>query len=220
MLGIGLGSAVALVISLLILPARSHTTFAETAGRAVSRMSELASILMKGLSEQAIRQTIQKLHDDIRQTISQAETVADEVLRERATHLTAGPNPLPMCRTLRRLRNDLAMIGRTTTEPLPESIRATLSEVTAATGCAIQRSSGASSGAVTRQQKAPSFEQCEKEIERFASTLTELRRNGLLQELPDETVGRIFGLAFSIEELHQNLKDLVDRANDLAPSGK
>lgn len=220
MLGIGLGSAVALVVSLLILPARSHTTFAETAGRAVFRMSELASILMKGLSRTGDPQTIQKLHDDIRQAISQAETVADEVLRERATHLTAGPNPLPMCRTLRRLRNDLAMIGRTTTEPLPESIRATLSEVTAATGSAISTFLWASSEAVTRQQKAPSFEQCEKEIERFASTLTELRRNGLLRELPDETVGRIFGLAFSIEQLHQNLKDLVDRVNDLVPAGK
>jgi uncharacterized membrane protein YccC len=216
MLGIGLGSVVALVVSLLILPARAHGTFAESAGRAVSTMSEIASILLKGLSETGDPETIQKLYDELRQVIGQAETLADEVQRERATFLAAGPDPLPMCRALRRLRNDLSMIGRTTAEPFPDSIRVRLSEVTTATGSAIATFLEDSSEAILRQQPAPSFERCEKEIARFASTLTEVRRIGLLRELPDETVGRIFGLAFSLEQLHQNLKDLVDRINDLA----
>jgi hypothetical protein len=121
-----------------------------------------------------------------------------------------------MCRALRRLRNDLAMIGRTTAEPFPDSIRATLTEVTVTTGAAIATFLETSSEAITQQQQAPSLERCEIQISRFASTLTELRRRGLLRELPDETVGQIFGLAFSIEQLHQDLKDLVDRINDLA----
>jgi len=216
MLGIGLGSAVALIVSLVILPARAHGTFAEAAGRAVSRMSTLASILMKRMSESGDPEKIQNLHDEIRQAISQAEAVADEVLRERASHLAAGPDPLPMCRALRRLRNDLAMIGRTTTEPLPDSIRVSLSDVTTAAGSAITTFLEISSEAITRQQQAPSIEQCEKEMARFASTLAELRRSGSMRELPDETVGQIFGLAFSVEQLHQDLKDLVDRINDLA----
>ena len=216
MLGIGLGSVVALVVSLVILPARAHGTFGETAGRVVSRMSALVAILMKRMSEPGDPETIQKLYDDIRQAISQAETVADEVQRERATHLAAGPDPQPMCRALRRLRNDLAMIGRTTSDPLPESIRVALSDVTAATGSAITTFLEISSEAITRQQQAPSIERCEKEIARFASTLTELRRSGSMRELSDETVGQIFGLAFSVEQLHQDMKDLVDRINDLA----
>jgi uncharacterized membrane protein YccC len=216
MLGIGLGSVVALVVSLVILPARAHGTFAETAGRVVSRMSALVAILMKRMSEPGDPEAIQKLYDDIRQAISQAENVADEVLRERATFLAAGPDPLPMCRALRRLRNDLAMIGRTTTEPLPDSIRVALSDVTAAAGSAITTFLEVSSEAITRQQQAPSIERCEKEMARFASTLTELRRSGSMRELPDETVGQIYGLAFSIEQLHQDLKDLADRINDLA----
>ena len=215
MLGIGLGSVVALVVSLLILPARAHGTFAETAGRAVSRMSELAAILMNGLSETGDPETIQKLHDGIRQAIGQAEAAADEVLRERATYLATGPDPLPVCRALRRLRNDLAMIGRATTERLPDRIQAVLSDTIAATGSAVATFLGACSEAITRQQQAPPIEPCEKELAHFASTLTELRRSGFLKELPDETVGRIFGLAFSLEQLHQNLKDLVDRTNDL-----
>jgi uncharacterized membrane protein YccC len=216
MLGIGLGSVVALVVSLVFLPARAHGAFAEAAGRAVSRMSAIVSILMKRMSEPGDPEAIQKLYDDIRQAISQAEAAADEVLRERATFLASGSDPLPMCRALRRLRNDLAMIGRTTAEPFPDSIRATLTEVTVTTGAAIATFLETSSEAITQQQQAPSLERCEIQISRFASTLTELRRRGLLRELPDETVGQIFGLAFSIEQLHQDLKDLVDRINDLA----
>jgi hypothetical protein len=108
------------------------------------------------------------------------------------------------------------MIGRTTTEPLPDSIRVALSDVTAAAGSAITTFLEISSEAITRQQQAPSIERCEKEMARFASTLTELRRSGSMRELPDETVGQIYGLAFSIEQLHQDLKDLADRINDLA----
>ncbi|HLQ78160.1 MAG TPA: FUSC family protein [Terriglobia bacterium] len=220
MLGIGLGSVVALVVALLVLPARAHGTFAESAGRAVKKMSALALILMKGLSEAGDPETIQSLHDDIRRLIQQAEAVADEVMRERATHLVAGPDPLPMCRALRRLRNDLAMIGRATAEPLPESIRKPLSEPTAATGSAIAEFLEACGEAISRQQPAPSIERCEKELAHFATTLTGLRRVGLLHELPDETVGRIFGLAFALEQLHQNLEELSDRIQELAAAGK
>jgi len=216
MLGIGVGSVAALVVTLLIVPARTHGAFAEKAGRAVSTMSELASILLKGLSETGNPDTIQRLHDDIRKTIGQAEALADEVQRERATYLAPAPDPLPMCRALRRLRNDLAMVGRIMSEPFPDSIRSALSDVTTATGFAIVRFLESSSKAITRQQHAPSLDPCEMEIARFASTLTELRRRGLLRELPDETVGQVFGLAFTIEQLHQNLKELVDRTNDLA----
>ena len=215
MIGIGLGSVVALVVALLVLPARAHRAFAETVGRAVTRMSELVSILMNGQYEAGDPAAIQKLHDDIRKAIGQAEAIADEAARERATYLAAGPDPLPMCRALRRLRNDISMIGRTTAEPLPESIRMPLSAPTAATGAAIASFLEACGEAISRQQPAPSFEQCEQEMAHFASTLTEMRRIGLLRELSDEIVGRIFGLAFSLEQLHQNLKDLVDRIQEL-----
>jgi hypothetical protein len=34
--------------------------------------------------------------------------------------------------------------------------------------------------------------------------------------MSDEAVGRLFGQAFALEQLHQNLKDLADRADELA----
>jgi uncharacterized membrane protein YccC len=215
MMGIGLGSVVALIVSLVILPARAHGTFAEAAGRAVSKMSELAAMLLNGSSEPD-PERIRGLHGELRNAISQAEAVANEVLRERAAYLGSAPDPLPMCRALRRIRNDLTMIGRTTAEPLPDSIRNSLLEITTATGSAIATFLAESSEAIKLQQRAPSLEQSEKEIARFASMMRGLRRTGSLRELSDDTVGTIYGLAFSIEQLHQNLKELVDRTNDLA----
>ncbi|MBV9510523.1 MAG: hypothetical protein JO303_09620, partial [Caulobacteraceae bacterium] len=43
-----------------------------------------------------------------------------------------------------------------------------------------------------------------------------LREAGLTSQLPDEMVGRLFGLAFALEQLGQNLADLVDRTGELA----
>jgi uncharacterized membrane protein YccC len=216
MMGIGLGSVVALIVSLVILPARAHGSFAEAASSAVSGLAVLAAVLMKGFTESKDPDFILKLHDELRQAIGRVESFANEVARERAAHVAYAPDPLPMCRVLRRIRNDLTMIGRTTAEPLPVLIPSAFSEVTAATGSAVAAFLEDSSNAIKRQQHAPSLERSEMEMARFASTLTEMRRNVLLRDLPDETVGRIFGLAFSIEQLHQNLKDLADRINDLA----
>jgi hypothetical protein len=46
--------------------------------------------------------------------------------------------------------------------------------------------------------------------------MTELRREGLTRDLSDEAVGRIFGLAFALEQLLRDLGDLRDRAQELA----
>jgi len=112
--------------------------------------------------------------------IQQAEAVADEVMRERATHLAVGPDPLPMCRALRRLRNDLAMIGRATAEPLPESIRKPLSEPTAATGSAIADSSKPAAQQSHDSSRHRRLNDAKRNWPHFATTLTGLRRGGLL----------------------------------------
>jgi hypothetical protein len=40
-----------------------------------------------------------------------------------------------------------------------------------------------------------------------------------MRELPDDVVGRIYGLAFSLEQLERNLKEFVDRIEELAAEG-
>ena len=47
-----------------------------------------------------------------------------------------------------------------------------------------------------------------------AAAMAQARQAGTTRHLPDELVGRIFGLAFSFEQLSENLKDLAARIDE------
>jgi uncharacterized membrane protein YccC len=215
MFGVGLGSVAAFVVALLVFPTGTHRTFAKAAGRAVSAMAELASILFKGIHGETEPKTIQSLHDSIRKTINQAEAAAEEVARERTALLSTMPDPLPMCRTLRRIRNDLAMIGRVTSESLPEWIQERLLAPGDAAAYAVSRFLTECGNAISLRSPAPSLETCRKELAQLETTITNLRWIERARQLPDADVGRLFGFVFSLEQLDHNLTDLIDRINSL-----
>ena len=214
--GIGIGSLAAFIVALLVLPARVHGAFAEVAGQVSGRMSELAAILINGVNVQVDPGTIQRLHDEVRKSINQAELAADEILRERATHLSDGPDPLPMCRALRRIRNDLSMIGRVTSELFPDAVRGRLAAPSQTAAAAVAGFLGECGNAISRRASAPSFENCERELTGLVSTLRGLRWIGPMRELPDDVIGRIYGLAFGLEQLERNLTELIERIKELA----
>jgi hypothetical protein len=183
-------------------------------------MSELAAILLRVLDEPGDPGTTQRLHDEIRKSTNQAELAAEEVLRERATHLSiGGPDPLPICRALRRIRNDLTMIGRVTSESFPDPVRERLSAPSQTATAAVAGFLRDCGNSISRRASSPPFENCERELAQFVSTLTGLRWIGPMRELPDDVVGRIYGLAFSLEQLERNLKEFVDRIDELAADG-
>jgi hypothetical protein len=60
----------------------------------------------------------------LRGGIAALEAAGGEARRERASRLTGDPDPEPLVRTLRRLRNDLATIARAAAEPLAPAVSA------------------------------------------------------------------------------------------------
>jgi hypothetical protein len=205
-----------MVVALAVLPARAHESLADAAGRAIAKMGDLAAIVMKGLSGEGDPDTIQRLHDDIRVALAQAEAAGDDATRERATYLSAGPDPRSILRTLRRLRNDLAAIGRTTSEPLPDALRPLLAEPASQVAAAIAEFLDASGKATANQEPSPSLQEVDAAFAQFSCAVAESRKAHLMRELPDEAVGRVFGLAFVLDQLHQNLKDLADCTTELS----
>jgi uncharacterized membrane protein YccC len=220
MLEIGLGSIVALGVALLVLPARAHRLMADAAGLALETMAELTLVLMSGLESASDPNAIQDLHDRIRKAIARAEAAGDEASRERANHLTDAADPEPLCRTLRRLRNDLAMIGRAAVAPLPEPVRARLAGPASRAGAAIASFLRDAAAAIARRAPMPSLDAVEHSFAEYAAAMAELRREALMHDLADEAAGRTFGLAFALEHLLRNLTDLRDRAQEFAsPAG-
>ncbi|MEO5924032.1 MAG: FUSC family protein [Bryobacteraceae bacterium] len=200
MLEITIGSVVALAVALAVLPARAHSTLSESADRVLKSMGDLAAIILR--SGSTSHPDFQRLHDEIRKSLTQTEAAAAEAFQERNAHLTTAPDPLPFCRTLRRLRNDLTMIGRLNTDPLPDLADAVT---------AVLRRSGE---AILGHQPAPPLEAFESALAQHTAEVADLRKSGATRPLPDETIGRIFGLTFALDQLHDNLKDLTDRLNE------
>jgi hypothetical protein len=216
MLEIALGSIAALGVALLILPVRAHGILADAAGRALVRMGDLAAQFLDGVSGHGDTAAIQQLHDEIRRAIAQAEAAADEAARERTTYLTAAPDPRPICRTLRRIRNDLVMIGRTTAEPFSEPVANALGGPVADAGRRISVFLRDSGHAVSRQDPLPSLQAVSAAIAEEGSAVVKLRKERVTRDLSEEGVGQVFGLGFGLEQLRHDLEDLVDRADELA----
>ena len=47
-----------------------------------------------------------------------------------------------------------------------------------------------------------------------------MRRAGLTRDLPAEAIGRIFGLAFALDQISRDLDDLASRAEERAGKRK
>jgi uncharacterized membrane protein YccC len=216
MLEVGLGSIVAVLVAAVLAPGGSRQAVRSAAATALEAMAELLILLMNGLAQGADQAAVEALHAKIRAEIAKAEVAADETRRERIISLIAGSDPTPLCRTLRRLRHDLATIGRSTRNPLPSPIRERLTEPAAATADAMARFLRQSAAAIERASPPPSTAPEREALAGFAAAVAELRASGLARALSDEDVARLFGLAFGLEQLGQNLDDLTARVAELA----
>lgn len=216
MLEIGLGSLIALVVAIVVLPARAHGLLAATAARTLELMVDLAAMLFSGLSTPVDQEAVQVLHDRIRLALSRCDAAADEALRERTHYLSDAPHPGPLARTLRRVRNDLVMIGRLSGEPLPEPVAQRLAPSIGRVAEEFVGFLRGSARALEARTASPSLDGMAAARAEFDATLAELRRENVLRALPDEALPRLFGLQFALEQLIHNLEDLAARVRELA----
>lgn len=213
LLEIGLGSAVALAVALTILPERAHGAVTRAAGEALEAMGALALVLV---GEARDEEAAPGLHQKVRRAIIAAEAAAVEAAREQRVNLSAATDPEPLCRTLRRLHNDLIMIGRATETPLDAPLGPRLSIPAAEAAGAVARFVNGTASALGVRTRAPDLVEVGQALSRYAAAITEVRREHLTRDLPDEALGRIFGLSFALEQLGSHLRELADRADELA----
>jgi uncharacterized membrane protein YccC len=216
MLEIGLGSVVALAVALLVLPERAHGVLSRAAAQALDLMADLTAALARGLAEPRDAAAADALHGAIRKAITAAEAAALEAVRERRINLAGLADPEPLCRTLRRLHNDLAMVGRASPEPLAGPVRDALAGPAMGAAEAIAARLREVGQAIAAGKAGPSAEALDQALATYGAAVAALRRGGLTRELPVDAVGRIFSLTFTLEQLQLNLRDLADRAAEIA----
>jgi uncharacterized membrane protein YccC len=215
LLEIMLGSGIALAVALFVMPARAQDALAGAVGAALKAMADLARELPQGLAGSADVAAIQAGHDRIRAAIAKAEVAADEALRERASFLAPHHDPLPICRTLRRLRHDFAILGRTMTAPLPETVRPLLTPAIGGLCEALGAFFDEAGASFAKRAAPPAFETLDHAFAAEGQALATARREGLTRALADEELERIFGLGFALGQIRRDLRDLAARGGEM-----
>ena len=214
MFEVGLGSVVAVVVTLVLAPSRASSHLGQSAATALEAMAELVGVLMRGLARERPHHEVEAVHARIRAALAAADTAAGEVRRERFVTLTEVFDPEPLCRTLRRVYHDLIMVQRATASPLPQAEQLE-GPGSAFAGRADDLLCGLA-GAIVHRSPLPTAAAEKEARARFIDAVAALRSSGATREMPDEAVARFFGLAFALEQLGENLDDLTERVGELA----
>src|SRR5712675_2524503 len=130
------GALTGLSVSFFVLPSRAHGQIRVSAARALELIAAALSELLAGLTRGLDNDALHRLQDGIGMALVELNATGAEAERERAAHLSSGPDTGPLLRTILRLRHDVVMIGRASVVPLSANLQArlapSLSEVSTA----------------------------------------------------------------------------------------
>ncbi|WP_246775885.1 hypothetical protein [Methylobacterium aquaticum] len=204
-----------LAVSLLVAPAR--------AARAVTgQAARLARLLADQLAALARLDAVETpeakaLPPAVRRALARLETLAGEAARERRSRLSAAPDPDPLLRTLMRLRHDLVLLRRAIAEADAEVLRVHLAGAWGeAARAAAGRLRDLADALAEGRRPAGDDVALAAAIAGYRDAIDGMRRRQVTRTLSTDAVGRIFWLAFSLEQLRRNLDDLAARAKDFS----
>ncbi len=209
---VGLGCAVGVVVSVLVLPARASRGVLETAVAMARLLAEQLEALTLPAEQAQARLTA--LETRRHQMLGQMEALLGAAARERRSGLTDMPDPEPMLRTLLRLRNDVSMLRSAVEVSGHEVLQGPAASSwmsVARTGASILRrlADSLSSG-----QAPDSTSAMADAVSDYKATIDEIRRSHQTSHMSTDTLWRLFGTGFVLEQFRRNLDDLVERAGE------
>src|SRR6266699_3180838 len=131
------GAVTGLLVSFLVLPSRAHSQIRVNAARLLDLLAAALSELLAGLTRGLDNDALHRIQDGIGAALVNLNAMGAEAERERAAHLSSGPDTGPLLRTVLRLRHDVEMIGRASVVPLPGNVLSRLSRPLANISAAI-----------------------------------------------------------------------------------
>jgi uncharacterized membrane protein YccC len=220
LLEIALGCTVALGVALAITPARAHRLLSAAAAEALDPMRELIERLLAGIANPVDPAVVLALHDRIRGAIERCAAAAGDAARERASYLSDAPDPDPLVRSLRRISHDVIMLARALREPLPAPLTGPLASPATGFTTAAAEFLTALAEALRHKASAPPLKPLRDAVCKYEDAIAELRRGRQIVPLSTESAERVFGTAFALQQLVDNLTDLADRTDDLSSDQK
>ena len=213
-LEVGLGCAVGLLVSVLIVPAHASHLVLENAAQVTRLLAEQLDALAL-LSDQT-QVDVAAMALKTWQSLSKLETLVGEAARERRSWLADAPDPEPLLRTLMRLRNDTIMLRRAAREPSNAALRDHAAQPWSRAmeaGAATLRSVGE---ALVKGRAPERSDLIEAALNDFKAALDDIRRRELTRGLSTEAVWRLFGAGFALEQFRHDLDNLIDQAEEFS----
>jgi uncharacterized membrane protein YccC len=211
---IGLGSVIGLAVALFVFPARAHRVLIDKAAQTIFLLAELLRSTLARLYGNRDDDGLSHLHDRIRACLSEAETAGSETARERFSLLADAPDPASLLRAIRRLRNSVILVGRASAEPLPKQVVPHLLEPLHRADAALTEFLIGLSQSMPPHEPPPPLDSVNAALDLYGQAMRLIWEDPHTREMALEAVGRVFTLAFALEQLRENARELRDRAEE------
>ena len=202
------GALTGLVVSFLVLPSRAVSQIRINAAQLLELLAAAFAELLAGLTRGLDNDALHRIQDGIGTAMASLHATGLEAERERATHLSSGPDTGPLLRTIQRLRHDVVMIGRASVVPLPANVQARLARPLSDVSNAIVGYMRAAAASLRNGSGAVDIQPVDAALQAYATEVAALRSEGLIRGVPVDVAERFFALGFSLEQMRQNLNDL------------
>jgi uncharacterized membrane protein YccC len=215
-LEISLGCLTGLVVSLVVLPARAHGLAIGAAAKVLALLARLVASHRARFNGEIDAAATALLNDDIRRAQNRLEDLANEAKHERSSYLTSAGDLEPVVRTLRRVRNDLVMLGRAVADPPPQSIHERLSPSLTTALDTVSALMAATGTALAAQTMPPPLDPVASALDTYGLALAAIRRDGLTRDLPHDAVAGLFTFGFALDQWRRDFEELHARVSELA----
>ena len=202
------GALTGLVVSFLVLPSRAISQIRINAAQILELLAAAFAELLAGLTRGLDNDALHRIQRGLGAALANVHTVGLEAERERAAHLSSGPDTGPLLRTLQRLRHDVVMIGRASVVPLPANVQARLARPLAEVSQAIVGYMRVVASSLRSGSGAVDIRPVDAALQAYAAEVAAIRSEGLIRGVPVDVAERFFALGFSLDQMRQNLNDL------------
>ncbi len=213
---VALGGVIAVFVALLVFPERAHQMRLDAAVRLLQRFGRDLPRLLTGFTGELDPAANRRIQNDIGAAVANFQQITNEAKHELRVTLADQPDPGPLSRTMLRLRHDLVIIGRAGVRPLPDALRAPLSEPLTRVGATASDFLNESANALSERIEPPPQDEFEAALGAYTAEVEAVRSEGLTRPLPSNEVEPVFALGFALEQLHQNFFDLQRCVRDYA----
>jgi uncharacterized membrane protein YccC len=216
MIEVAIGAIVSILTTIVLFPSRAGRAFADNVAQTLPPMfALLASALRTALGGEYDAAFVTSTSAKVRANFAAGDALARQTQLEVAGFLAGRSDPDAVLRTLRRLWHTEIMLLRSVTQPLPEAavtlLRPHLEALREAVETLPQQCVDA-----FRNSVAPDLNKVDLALSGLQEVVAAMRTRGELRALSIDEIMRLMTFDFALGQLRSNLKDLADRAQDLA----